>query len=164
MRSEEFNLSIPSSTGSIYLVEKFIEDVCDRFNLTNNYFGNISLSLMEAVDNAINHGNRNNVEKAVSIRLDVDPGILKFTVKDEGDGFNNRDIPDPTDPLANGTVKIGRGLFIIKRMSDEVVFNNKGNEITMIFKISGISEKTFREREKKLQSYTSRVGKKITNK
>ncbi|MCX6234747.1 MAG: ATP-binding protein [Bacteroidetes bacterium] len=162
MRSEEYILTISSSAGSIHQVERFIEDICDRFNLTNNYFGNISMAIMEAVDNAIKHGNKNCWDKKVSIRLDLEPGLLKFSVKDEGEGFNYYHIPDPTDPFSSSSEKVGRGIFIIRSMADEIHYNAPGNELTMIFYVSGISEKTFKERENKIKSYTAKAKKKIT--
>jgi serine/threonine-protein kinase RsbW len=161
MRSEEYTLSILSSADNIHLVERFIEDICDRFNLTNNYFGNISMAIMEAVDNAIKHGNKNCRDKKVSIRLDLEPGLLKFLVKDEGEGFNYDHIPDPTDPFSSSSEKVGRGIFIIRSMADKTHYNALGNELTMVFHVSGISEKTFKERVKKIKSYSAKAKKKI---
>lgn len=52
-------------------------------------------------------------------------------IRDEGPGFNYQMIPDPTDPenLARAS---GRGLFLIQTFMDRVLFNQQGNEITMI--------------------------------
>jgi serine/threonine-protein kinase RsbW len=161
MKTEEFTLSIPSATDNIHQVERFIEEICDRFNLTSNYFGNISLAILEAVDNAIKHGNESSKEKKVELKLEIKPGLLKFKVLDEGQGFDYAAIPDPTDPLQSTFGERGRGLFIIRSMSDEVIFNDKGNEITMLFKISGISERMIRERAKKIESYQSKMTKKL---
>jgi serine/threonine-protein kinase RsbW len=161
MKTEEFALSIPSSTENIHQVEGFIEEICDRYNLTGHYFGNISLAVLEAVDNAIIHGNRNNKDKSVKLILSIKPGQLEFKINDEGAGFDYSKVPDPTDPMIDIPEGIGRGLFIIRSMTDEVTFNDQGNEITMTFKISGISKKMIDERIKKMESYQSKITRKL---
>jgi anti-sigma regulatory factor (Ser/Thr protein kinase) len=55
----------------------------------------------------------------------------KFKIRDQGPGFDPSSLPDPTVPENVGKVN-GRGMFLIRTFMDEVLFNDIGNEITMI--------------------------------
>jgi serine/threonine-protein kinase RsbW len=91
--------------------------------------------LSEATINAIVHGNKQDENKKVYINLEVQGGKrLQFTVADEGEGFDYNRLPDPTAPenLENLT---GRGVFIIKHLADQCIFNLKGNEVELHFKV-----------------------------
>jgi len=160
---EKKTISIPSAKESVYKIEWFIEEICDRYNITNNYFGNISIAVMEAIDNAIIHGNDNNIEKKVRLGFELKPGEMIFEIDDDGGGFDVNKIGDPTDIEDEKTKDIGRGLFIIRSLADEVRFNEKGNKIVLIFKIKGISKEIDLERKQKLKGYkedTKKVSRK----
>jgi DNA-binding response OmpR family regulator len=55
----------------------------------------------------------------------------EFSVRDEGGGFDYRQLPDPTDPL-NLEKPSGRGLLLMRTFMDDVVFNDRGNQVTLI--------------------------------
>ncbi|RYY26371.1 MAG: ATP-binding protein, partial [Sphingobacteriaceae bacterium] len=57
-----------------------------------------------------------------------------WTVADEGPGFDYNNIPDPTAP-ENLEKLTGRGVFIIKHLADQFIFNARGNEVELHFKI-----------------------------
>ena len=95
MISDKLQLIFPSLPENIHQVEKFVEDICDEYNINNTYFGNILVALTEAVENAIVHGNKNNPAKNVEIIFVSKPEGLSFTIKDEGKGFDINQIPDP---------------------------------------------------------------------
>ena len=61
-------------------------------------------------------------------------GRLQATVKDHGDGFDPSAIPDPTRP-ENLTRSCGRGLFLMRQLLDEVWFNDRGNEVTLVLRL-----------------------------
>jgi serine/threonine-protein kinase RsbW len=150
---DKTQISIHSTKEKIYKVERFIEEVCDRYNITNNYFGNISIAVMEAVENAMVHGNRNEKEKIISLDFESRPGELVFCIEDEGDGFDPQVVNDPTDVSEEIDEQVGRGLFMIRKLADEVHFNEDGNQIEMIFKIKGISEELDKERKERFRGY-----------
>ncbi len=54
-----------------------------------------------------------------------------FSFRDEGPGFDPSTLPDPTDPENLGRIG-GRGLLLIRTFMDEVTFNEKGNQITLV--------------------------------
>lgn len=153
MRQEQMSLRLKSLPESIHQVEKLIEEVCDNYNLNHNYLGCITVALTEAFNNALIHGNQNNPEKFIQISFEKGPNGLAFTVKDEGAGFDYTKIPDTKD---DGKEKVfpGRGLFLIKTLSDDVNYSAKGNEIEIGFKISSINYETAVDRIKKFKDYS----------
>jgi serine/threonine-protein kinase RsbW len=93
----------------------------------------VRVALCEALANAIVYGNRLDPTKRVEIRVEVGEERLSMHVRDEGDGFDPTQIPDPTEPERVG-LSNGRGLFMIRQLVDEVHFNERGNAICMIMR------------------------------
>src|ERR1700742_999321 len=91
-------LKINSNAQSLRLVERLIEDVCEVYSVNEDSYGNMLIAVTEAVNNAIHHGNRNNPEKQVKIGFESEDNMLVFSISDEGDGFDYKSLPDPTDP------------------------------------------------------------------
>ena len=81
-------LKINSQPQSLYLVEQLIEEVCDTHKVKEDCYGNILIALTEAVNNAIQHGNKSNPNKFVSIDFENENNVLVFSVCDEGSGFD----------------------------------------------------------------------------
>ena len=90
------------------------------------------------------------------------PGELIFRIEDEGNGFDPQRIKDPTDVSGEIDEQAGRGLFMILRLADEVHFNEKGNQIEMIFKIKGISEELDKERKERFRGYKEGTEKEVS--
>ena len=131
---EMYTLQLPSKQESITLLENLIEEISDRHQVSEDTFANMMTCLSEAVNNAIAHGNKFDEAKKVIVNADVEGKRIVWTVTDEGDGFDYNNLPDPTAPenLENLT---GRGVFIIKHLADQYIYNTKGNEIELHFKI-----------------------------
>ncbi|WP_036678122.1 ATP-binding protein [Daejeonella oryzae] len=130
-----YTLQLPSRLDSITTVENFIDTLRDKYDLNEETYANVLICLSEAVINAIVHGNKEQEDKMVYLNLEVVSGKrLIFTIADEGDGFDYNNLPDPTAPenLENFS---GRGVFIIKKLADQCIFNTKGNELELHFKI-----------------------------
>ncbi|PWG82630.1 ATP-binding protein [Pararcticibacter amylolyticus] len=130
-----YTLQLPSKLESITIVENFIDNLKEEYQIPPDTYANVLTCMSEATINAIIHGNKQDEHKKVYINLEVsDRKRMQFTVTDEGDGFDYNRLPDPTAPenLENLT---GRGIFIIKHLADQCIFNVKGNEIELHFKI-----------------------------
>ncbi len=70
-------------------------------------------------------------DRRILVRVKVGPNEALFNVIDEGPGFDTSRLDRPIDP--EDMMRIGgRGLLLIRAFMDEVHFNKKGNEITMI--------------------------------
>lgn len=128
-------LNFSSQPKNLALVEKLIDEICENYNINDDYYGNILISITEAVNNAIQHGNKYDPEKCVEIAFESYHGVLSFSVKDEGPGFDYKNLPDPTDP--GNIEKInGRGIFLMKNLADEVTFSKNGRIVELNFNIS----------------------------
>lgn len=130
-----YTLQLPSRIDSITTLENFIDTLREKYSFSDEVYANVLTCLSEATVNAIIHGNKENPNKKVYINLEViEEKRLIFTISDEGNGFNFNNLPDPTAPenLENLT---GRGVFIIKRLADQCIFNSRGNELELHFKI-----------------------------
>jgi serine/threonine-protein kinase RsbW len=129
-----YTLQLPSQVESITLLEALIEQISDDYNISDDTFANMMTCLNEALINAIKHGNKMDPFKKVIINADVDAKRVIWTVTDEGKGFDYVHLADPTAPenIENLT---GRGIFIIKHLADQCIFNTAGNEVELHFKI-----------------------------
>ena len=134
MSSQRIMLKLPSNPRNIAMVESFVEKMVHRYKLTPDIYGNILISLTEAVNNAIIHGNRNDESKSVKIQLDKRKDRLNIRVSDEGRGFDYHSLPDPTAP--ENLMKVGgRGVFLMQQLSDDIRFHNNGSTVEMQFKL-----------------------------
>ena len=132
---DTINIQIPSLTENLRIVESFIDNVKEKFNLNDDIYGNIMISVTESVNNAIHHGNGEDKSKNVSITLHLNDNQIKFAIQDQGPGFNYNDLPDPTAP--DNIEKIGgRGIFLMRNLADEVHFIDEGREVELVFYLS----------------------------
>lgn len=130
-----YTLQLPSRLDSITTVENFVDYLSEKYGLSDETYANVLTCLSEAVINAIVHGNRADEHKITYLNLEVVEGKrLIFTIADEGEGFDYNNLPDPTSP-ENIENLSGRGVFIIKKLADQCIFNTKGNEVELHFKI-----------------------------
>lgn len=131
---ELFTLQLPSTMESLAPLENLIEEIADKYQISEDTFANMMTCLNEAFINAIVHGNKLDVNKKVIINAEVDSKRIIWTVTDEGPGFDYNNLPDPTatENLENLT---GRGVFIVKQLADQCIFNASGNELELHFKI-----------------------------
>jgi serine/threonine-protein kinase RsbW len=126
-------IKIESKTINIRIVEKAIDETTKEMGISKESYGKILVSTLEAVNNAILHGNNSNPEKIVDIEISVKSDILIIKVTDEGSGFKPEMVPDPTIPENRETIN-GRGVFLMSRLADRIKYSKKGNSVTMRFK------------------------------
>ena len=132
--SELYTLQLPSKPESITLLEALIEKIADKHQVSEDTFANMMTCLNEIAINAIVHGNKLDESKKVIVNAEVDPKRVIWTVTDEGPGFDYDHLPDPT-AMENIENLTGRGVFIVKQLADQCVFNSTGNEVELHFKI-----------------------------
>ena len=128
-------LEISSDIVNVSEVESLIDKVCEEFALNEDNYGNILIAVTEAVNNAIVHGNKNNPTKKVEVAVNKEIKEIIFTVIDEGEGFDFNNLPDPTAP-ENLEKPDGRGIFLMKNLSDKVEFFDNGTKVCITFVIN----------------------------
>lgn len=132
---DTIKIQIPSLSENIRMIESFIDNAKEKFHLEDDIYGNIMIAITEAVNNAIKHGNNGDKDKNVSLSLEIEEGMLRFTVRDEGQGFDYENLPDPTAP-ENLSKPGGRGIFLMRHLCDEVNFTENGKVVELNFYIN----------------------------
>jgi len=128
------SLSFESDINNIKPIEKFIDSLCSEYNISEEVYGNILIATLEAVKNAIVFGNKNDKSKPVGISAYTANDCLIISVKDSGKGFDYDNLPDPTLP-ENIEKLSGRGVFLIKNLTDKTEFLDNGSRIKMTFNL-----------------------------
>ncbi len=132
---ETIKIQIPAITDNIRMIESFIDNCKEKFSLNEDLYGNIMISVTEAVNNAIKHGCKSNSDKSVSITLTLTDDAIKFRIEDDGIGFDYTNLPDPTAP-ENLEKASGRGIFLMKHLADEVDFQEHGRVVDLSFYVN----------------------------
>lgn len=130
--TEISHIRIASELGSLALVESLIDDISKETGFSEDLYGNILIAVTEAVNNAVIHGNCFNSSQFIDVHVGESQDQICFTVKDEGIGFDFTNLPDPTAP-ENIEKENGRGIFLIKNLSDNLEFTNGGNTLSIYF-------------------------------
>ena len=128
-------LTISSNPNNILKVENYLRNAQHDLNIDETKFPDILISLTEAVNNAILHGNKADESKNVEISMEEKFSGVAISVTDEGKGFDPNEIPDPTAP-ENIECCGGRGVFIMSRLADKISFENNGSTVQLFFKLN----------------------------
>ena len=130
--SQQEEITLISDPKNVAQVESFVEQIAKKYSISPNLYGNILISLTEAVTNAITHGNCNDCNKMVAIRLERQGKQLAFIVSDQGEGFDFENLPDPTTP--DNLLRIGgRGVFLMRQLADRIIYHDDGRTVEMVF-------------------------------
>jgi serine/threonine-protein kinase RsbW len=136
---EMIDIELPSDLSLMNTVLEYLLDRVDKIGLVKAEQSNLFVALDEAFVNAIKHGSRNDPTKLVRITAELSPREAIFTVEDEGEGFDVREIPDPCDP-ANLFKSTGRGVLLIYNIMDEVEYSERGTRLRMVKRPEAKSE------------------------
>ena len=128
---EKIEFELPSDLALMNGVLDYLQERVAKLGLIRPERSNLFVALDEAFVNAVKHGNKNDLTKLVKITADLSPKEASFTVEDEGEGFDIREIPNPCDP-ENLFRTSGRGVLLIYNIMDEVEYNAQGNRVKMV--------------------------------
>ena len=130
---EKIEFEVPSVISLMHTILDYLMRRVEKNGVVNASDSNLFVALDEAFVNAVKHGNKYDATKFVRISAEVSAKEARFTVEDEGEGFNVAEIPDPTD-IENLFKTSGRGVLIIHNVMDEVRYNERGNRVEMVKK------------------------------
>lgn len=128
---EKIEFVIPSKIEWMHEVLSYLIERTAHLGIIKPSTSNIFVALDEAIANAIKHGNKSDPNKRIHIVADITSEQAIFTITDEGDGFDLKSLPNPTDP--DYIMRpCGRGVMLIYHIMDEVRYNTRGNQIVMV--------------------------------
>jgi serine/threonine-protein kinase RsbW len=124
-------LTIPSDLKWMPRVVAEVERVVKEVGFDEESGDFLAIATTEAVNNAIVHGNRQDISKKVRIRFEKNPEKLTISISDEGAGFDPENCEDPTNPenISKGS---GRGIFIVRQLMDEVNISTTSHGTTVV--------------------------------
>ncbi|MFM7566521.1 MAG: ATP-binding protein [Flavobacteriales bacterium] len=126
-------VQLPSTPASIADVERLIDAACSNLALNEDLFGNVLIAVTEGVNNAIIHGNQMKAELQITVSVRKNEEWVCFSIKDQGIGFDPEVVPDPTEP-ENILKENGRGIFLMKNLSDDLTFEENGTRVNIFFR------------------------------
>lgn len=117
--TETLELSIESKIEFVDMVSSVVKSVSTKMGFEEDDTNWIELAVHEAVINAITHGNKHAADKQVDVKFVIEKDVLTIYVRDQGEGFDLNQLPDPTD--ADNLLKpSGRGIFYMRTFMDEI--------------------------------------------
>ena len=130
----EKQIFVPSKIENLRKVEKFVDEISSECKLSSELYGNILIATLEASNNAIVHGNKLKENLDVKITASFKDNVLFISIEDTGKGFDYKHIPDPTSPENIENVS-GRGVFLMEKLSDKLIFKNNGSIVELYFNL-----------------------------
>ncbi len=136
MPEDSYHIEIESDPNNLITVEEFVNYFAKDLGLDNERFAALLLAVTEATTNAIIHANKCDVNKLVSVDVEVDKTKIIIKITDEGEGFDPSIVPDPTQP-ENLLKDSGRGVYLMRVYMDELKYNitPTGTETILTLKI-----------------------------
>jgi serine/threonine-protein kinase RsbW len=131
LTEELTELILPSRIEAIQKAASAAAEFVMRSGLDEDSAYAVDMAVREAVTNAVLHGNRQDERKRVEVRFKSLPDAVEITVRDEGEGFNTRSVPDPTDPQ-NLLKTSGRGILFMRNFMDEVEWSRHAEGGTVV--------------------------------
>jgi len=125
-----FSQSFSSDLNESASIQQQIVEIWLKNGVSDGDLPDLQLALEEGLANAVKHGNQLNPAKLVKVECQLlDDCMIRVTIEDEGAGFNPEEVPDPTD-FANLDKPSGRGIVLMRAFMDEVLYNDRGNQLT----------------------------------
>ena len=112
-------------------IQKEIQELWLARGMSDMDLPDMQLALEEGLANAIKHGNKMDPNKQVTVKCFMNEDVVRVVIKDEGNGFDLNEVPDPTLP-ENLDKPSGRGVMLMKAFMDDVLYNDIGNQLTFI--------------------------------
>jgi len=125
------SLIIGSRLENLSMVHALIQGLVQRYELEEDLENALTVAVIEAGTNAIQHGNGFADDKSVTFRFTVRPRDILVRVEDSGRGFDPATVADPTE---NSQLLIphGRGIYLMRSLMDEVAFDKTSGDGTSV--------------------------------
>ncbi len=145
--------AIQSDIALLPVVEERLFHFCHECHV-GDCFSAVSVALLQAVSNAIVHGNGSDASKQVGITFTTCRGGIAIEVADEGRGFDFERYGE----LPVGIETPGEGIFVMKSLADRMEYSDQGRRVRMEFVVDGIAPTDTLERIAVLRSHFATVA------
>ena len=127
-------LTLKSEYEEVEKVEGLLNELQSELGFDDEFYARLMLTVSEAATNGIVHGNQLDPAKKVELVAVCDGSVLTFSSKDQGDGFEPEDVPNPL--VEENLLKpSGRGVFLMKEYADEVEYQDNGTKLVLKFRL-----------------------------
>jgi len=135
--TQRLEVTLETALESVDLAENIVKRISEAAGFSHEETEKIAMAVREGVINAYNYGNRQDTRKKIGLLVEFDPKKMTVHVRDEGAGFDLKEIPDPLaeDNLLRTS---GRGLFLIRAFMDDFAVQRRpsgGAELVMSKKL-----------------------------
>ena len=148
---QDYRGLVITGTKEISKLERFVEEICDYYNINNEYFGNILLATTEAAEILFSL-NDSKGEGTVSISFDRNPKGLVFRIK-IGEGVDRTEESEDILDLEIRKHKLSRDIFIIRALTDEITISVNAKSIVLVFYVSSMNYEKSLQRINQLKEY-----------
>ena len=133
---ETIVLRLPSRLELLGLLDRVADTLCERLDFDEDARSQVSMSVIEAGTNAIQHGHHRDASKPVDIEFRVLPDALEIVVHDSGTGFDLKSVNGNVTSPEHLLDARGRGIFIMRSCMDQVdwTFSGKGTTCRLLKK------------------------------
>jgi two-component system, OmpR family, response regulator len=138
----EINFDIRSELTYLAQASDMLADLFAHSPLTERHIKDLKQAVMEMGGNAIEWGHRKNAELVLRITYRIDSNSVTLIIKDQGPGFDPRDLPHAAsdeDPIRHleirnelGLREGGFGIMLARGLVDRFWYNQSGNQVTMV--------------------------------
>ena len=126
-------ICIHSTDKGLLAIEDYLNNLMSELNTPIFLNYKIQLAVHEAFVNSLIHGNKKNKRKKIKISALQESQKLMISIEDEGEGFDYTNISDVPPDINNES---GRGLYLMKKLSDKIIFENKGSKVILCFHLN----------------------------
>jgi hypothetical protein len=148
---QDYRELVITGNKEISKLERFVEEICDYYNINNEYFGNILLATTEAAGILLALNEADNEEK-ISISFDRNPKGLIFKIR-LGNKLKSEEDSEDVLELEIRKHKLARDIFIIKALTDEITISVNAKSIILVFYVSSMNYEKSLQRINQLKDY-----------
>ncbi|MHB1562455.1 MAG: response regulator [Isosphaeraceae bacterium] len=138
----EINFDIRSELNYLAQASDMLADLFAHTPLSERHIKDLKQAVMEMGGNAIEWGHRKNADLVLRITYRINPNSVTLIIKDQGPGFDPRDLPHAAsdeDPIRHlevrnelGLREGGFGIMLARGLVDRFWYNESGNQVTMV--------------------------------
>ncbi|MGB9180267.1 MAG: response regulator [Pyrinomonadaceae bacterium] len=150
-RPEWIELRVPCDLAAVEPLERLMAQL--KTDLPKDTRESVSYAFREMLRNAVEYGGKNDPSQTVEVGYLRTPRVILYRIKDPGAGFSFQSLyhaailnPE-ADPVHHERVREekgmrpgGFGILIARNMVDEMIYNERHNEVILIKYLDGVQD------------------------